>query len=234
MPGVSFGYTACQVITQRACYDLPYTVSSESRASDPAAKRPYRLKERARRQEQTRRRIAAATAALHQEVGPARTTTAEVARRAGVQRPTVYNNFPRERDLFAACQAHFLAEHPPPDPVAALALADPIERVRQVLKGLYAWYRDTEAMTGNVQRDRRLLPELDTMLAETSDRQLDQLADALAAGFQPSEEAVTATRAIVRLALEFSTWQRLSCDGLTDEHAARLMAHAARAAAMVS
>src|SRR3954451_12507595 len=233
MSAVSFDYTACQVICVRACYDPLYTVSSENRASDPAVRRPYRLNERARRQEQTRRRIAAATAALHEEVGPARTTTAEVARRAGVQRPTVYSNFPRERDLFAACQAHFLAEHPPPDPAAALALADPIQRVRQVPTRLYAWYRDTEAMTGNVQRDRQLLPELDTVLAETSDRRLEQLADALAEGFQPREEAVTATRAIVRLALEFSTWQRLSSDGLTGEHAARLMAHAAESAVML-
>src|SRR3954453_9992816 len=176
MPGVSFGYTGCQVICVRACYDPLYTVSSENRASDPAVRRPYRLNERARRQEQTRRRIAAATAALHEEVGPARTTTAEVARRAGVQRPTVYSNFPRERDLFAACQAHFLTQHPPPDPAAALALADPLERVRQALTGLYAWYRDTEAMTGNVQRDRRLLPELDTMLAESSHAKLNQIA----------------------------------------------------------
>src|SRR3954464_6331017 len=104
------------------CYDQPYTVSSESRASDPAAKRPYRMKERARRQEQTRRRIAAATAALHAEVGPARTPTPDIPRRAGVQRPPVYSNSPRESDLFAACQAHFLAEHPPPDPSTALAL----------------------------------------------------------------------------------------------------------------
>src|SRR3954468_24962347 len=131
MSAVSFGYAACQVICVRACYDLPYTVSSENRASDRVAKRPYRLNERARRQEQTRRRIAAATAALPEELGPARTTTAEVARRAGVQRPTVYSNFPRERDLFAACQAPFLAEHPPPDLAVALALADPIERVRK-------------------------------------------------------------------------------------------------------
>src|SRR5437764_8019332 len=93
------------------------------------SKRPYRLRERARRQEETRRRIAAATAALHEEVGPARTTIAEIARRAGVQRPTVYSNFPREGELFAACQAHFLTEHPPPDPTAPLALADAPERV---------------------------------------------------------------------------------------------------------
>lgn len=185
-------------------------------------KRPYRLQERARRQEETRRRIAAATAALHQEVGPARTTIAEIARRAGVQRPTVYSNFPREGDLFAACQAHFLAAHPPPDPSAALALGDPAERVRRGLLGLYAWYRETEAMTGNTQRDRRLLPELDALLAEGADRQLDQLAGALAHG--------RAARALVRLALEFSTWKRLTSDGMSDAEAAALMAGAAAAA----
>jgi AcrR family transcriptional regulator len=181
-------------------------------------KRPYRQKERARRQEETRRRIAAATAALHAEVGPARTTIAEIARRAGVQRPTVYSNFPSEGQLFAACQAHFLAEHPPPDPSAALALADPAERVRRVLLELYAWYRETEAMTGNTQRDRRLLPELDALLAGGADRQLDQLAGALA---QDGE-----ARALVRLALDFSTWQRLTSEGLSDDDAARLMARA--------
>lgn len=179
-------------------------------------KRVYRLQERARRQEETRGRIAAATAALHEEVGPARTTIAEIARRAGVQRPTVYSNFPREADLFAACQAHFLAAHPPPDPAAALALEDPAERVRGVLLGLYAWYRETEAMTGNTHRDRRLLPELDALLAEGADRQLDRLAGALA----PGREA----RAMVRLALDFSTWQRLTGEGLSDAEAAGLMA----------
>jgi AcrR family transcriptional regulator len=181
-------------------------------------KRPYRLKERARRQDETRRRIAAAAAALHEEVGPARTTIAEIARRAGVQRPTVYSNFPREGDLFAACQAHFLAEHPPPDPSAALALDDPAERVHQVLLALYAWYRETEAMTGNTQRDRRLLPELDAVLAESADRRLDQLAAALADG---------TSRALVRLALDFATWRRLTSEGLSGAEAARLMARAA-------
>jgi hypothetical protein len=134
----------------------------------------------------------------------------------------VYSNFPREGELFAACQAHFLAEHPPPDPSGALTLPDPTERVDQVLLGLYGWYRETEAMTGNTQRDRRLLPELDALLAEGADRRLDQLAAALADR--------TPSRALVRLALEFSTWQRLTSEGLSDAEAARLMARAASSA----
>jgi AcrR family transcriptional regulator len=183
--------------------------------------RPYRLKERARRQEDTRRRIAAVTADLHAEVGPARTTIAEVARRAGVQRPTVYANFPEERELFAACQEHFLTGHPPPDPGPALALSDPAERVRGVLGAFYAWYRENEAMTGNVQRDRRLVPALDALLADTSDRRLDELADALAAG------KASPNRPLLRLALDFATWKRLTAEGLADDEAAELMARAA-------
>src|SRR5207253_1745242 len=84
--------------------------------------RKYSLKARAERQAETRRRIVVATAALHTEVGPAQTTVAEIARRAGVQRLTVYNNFPDERELFMACGAHWLGENPPPDPAAALGI----------------------------------------------------------------------------------------------------------------
>jgi AcrR family transcriptional regulator len=188
------------------------------------------MRARAERQEDTRRRIAAAAAGLHAEVGPARTTIAEVARRAGVQRPTVYNNFPTERELYAACQGHFLAEHPPPDPGPALALTDPANRVRAALASLYAWYRTTEAMTGNVQRDRRLLPELDALLAGTADQARAELAEELTRGFARRGRARTHTRALIGLALEFTTWQRLAGDGLSDTAAAGLMAQSAAAA----
>ena len=204
-------------------------MSSESSGHAPKPKRTYRLKARAVRQQATRGRIAAAAAKLHEEVGPARTTIAEVARRAGVGRPTVYNNFPDERELLAACQAHFLAEHPPPDAASALALADPLERLRGALEAIYRWYRETEAMTANVQRDRRLLPNLDALLGETSDRQLDALADELAPRPHASGQGPTPNRPLTRLALEFSTWQRLTHDGLSDSDAAELMAKAAHA-----
>src|ERR1700693_6215130 len=98
--------------------------------------RKYALKARAETQAETRRRIVEATSELHDEGGPARATVAGIARRAGVQRLTVYNHFPNERELFAACSDHWLAQHPPPDPAAALALANPAERLRAVLAGL--------------------------------------------------------------------------------------------------
>jgi AcrR family transcriptional regulator len=186
------------------------------------------MKERAKRQEETRRRIAAATSELHQEVGPARTTIAEIARRAGVQRPTVYSNFPEERDLFAACQAHWLGTNPPPDPSPALALPDPGERVRAVLGDFYSWYRRSAPMSSKVQRDRRVLPELDALLVETVDARLDALAAALADGLAGDRGRV---HALLRVALDFLTWERLTAGGLSDRKAAQTMADAVVAVA---
>jgi AcrR family transcriptional regulator len=189
--------------------------------------RKYEQKERARRQDDTRRRIAAATAELHEEVGPVRTTIAEIARRAGVQRLTVYRNFPDEYALFAACQRHFLTANPTPDLSPALELEDPGQRLEAVLRERYAWYRRTERTSANVRRDRELLPALDALLADTGDAATAELADALAASFGRRRE----TRAAVALALDFWTWRRLKNEGLSDSSAARLMTEAVRAAA---
>lgn len=183
-------------------------------------KRKYELKARAERQEETRRRIAAATAELHEEVGPAQTTIAEVARRAGVQRPTVYNNFPTERDLFAACQAHFLESSPPPRFEREMAIADPVERVEAVLTELYGWWRTNERMSGNVARDRHAVPELDALMRETGDTVFDGLAGALAGGFSVRGREAVKLRAAVRLALDFTAWHRLAAEGLSDREAA--------------
>src|SRR4051795_12954052 len=95
-------------------------------------KRKYELKARAEAQEATGARIAAVAAALHEEVGVARTTVADIARRAGVQRLTVYNHFPDLDALLPACTQHWLEEHPQPDLQAALAIEDPAERLRVV------------------------------------------------------------------------------------------------------
>src|SRR4051812_11153118 len=106
-------------------------------------KRRYQLKARAEAQQATRGRIAAAAVALHEEVGVAKTTIADIARRAGVQRLTVYNHFPGLAELLPACTDHWLTEHPLPDFEPALVLEDPAERLRAVLVLLYGWYRET-------------------------------------------------------------------------------------------
>ena len=170
--------------------------------------RKYEMKARAERLEDTRRRITEATLSLHEEVGPARTTVAEVARRAGVTRVTVYTHFPEDRELFAACQGHWLAQHPPP-------ALDPADGLEAVLAALYGWYRETARMAENVRRDRLSVPALDELLRETADASMGALAGALGGG------------PLVALALDFWTWRRLAGEGLDDAEAASLMARAA-------
>jgi AcrR family transcriptional regulator len=181
--------------------------------------RRYELKARAEAQQATRARIAAAAAALHEEVGVGKTTVADIARRAGVQRLTVYNHFPDLQTLLPACSAHWLAEHPRPDLAPALALADPAERLRAVLFLLYGWYREHAPMQRRVHGERATVPELEAWMAQSADVALAELAAGLAAGFDRPD-----ARPLVALALDFWTWQRLDREGLDDEAAAELMA----------
>src|SRR6476469_3233305 len=138
-------------------------------------KRRYELKARAEAQQATRERIAAAAVSLHEEVGFAKTTVADIARRAGVQRLTVYNHFPDLDALLPACTAHWNAEHPLPDLAPALALPDPVERLRTALTLLYGWYRETAPMQRRVLGERATVPELDAWLARSRDQALDGL-----------------------------------------------------------
>ncbi len=196
----------------------------------PTPKRKYELKARAERQRQTRERIVKATMDLHHEVGPAKTTVAEIARRADVQRLNVYNHFPDETELFGACQARWLRLHPLPDFSAALALRAPSERVRSALRTFYGWYRDTESMAEKIQRDRGAVPELDALMEQTADARLDQLTETLAAGFGSRGRRAESQHALIRLALDFWTWRRLNRAGLDAAAAADLMADAVAAA----
>src|SRR5687768_12302222 len=145
--------------------------------------RKYEQRARAESSRRTRERIVGATMELHQEVGPAKTTVAEIARRAGVQRLTVYNHFPEETELFGACQAHWMSLHPLPDLCAALEHPSSAARLGAVLREFYGWYRTAAPMTEKIQRDRGAIPALDALMRRTSDARLTDLAQVLAKGF---------------------------------------------------
>ena len=191
--------------------------------------RKYELKARAETQRETRDRIAATAAALHEEKGVANTTVAEIARRAGVTRLTVYNHFPALEDLIPACAAHYTARHPLPDFSGALAVDDNELRVRTALGGFYAWYREVEPMFGKLFHDRASVPELDRFMEGDVDRMQAELADALAATFSARGRRAERLRALIRLAVDFWTWRRLSREGLDDDAAADMMAAAVTA-----
>jgi AcrR family transcriptional regulator len=188
--------------------------------------RKYELKARAESQRETRDRIARVTSELHEEKGVAQTTVAEIARRAGVTRLTVYNHFADLSELLPACAAHYERLHPTPDFDSVLAQGDADERVRAVLAELYRWYRETEPMYGKLFSDRASVPELDRFLEQNVDRMLDGLGVDLAAAFALRGRRADRRRALIRLALDFWTWRRLAREGLDDEAAADLMAAA--------
>ena len=167
-------------------------------------KRPYELKERARRQAATRQRIVEATVELHTSVGPARTTISAIAERAGVERHTVYAHFPDDRALFRACSAHWRGLHPRPDLRRWLELDVPEERLRGVLSDLYGWYEEVEFDLVVLRRDAPVVAAHAESLAET-DEATRKLADDLARGW-PRRKAV---RAVIGHALEFETWRSL-------------------------
>lgn len=167
-------------------------------------KRRYELKERARRQAETRQRIVEATVALHTSVGPARTTISAIAERAGVERHTVYAHFPDERALFHACSAHWRRQHPRPDLARWLELDVPEQRLRGVLSDVYSWYEAVEADLEVLQRDRPLVPAQAEVMADT-DKATGELAEDLARGWSRRKTV----RAAIGHALEFETWRSL-------------------------
>jgi AcrR family transcriptional regulator len=187
-------------------------------------KRKYEQKIRAERHDETRRKITEATVALHQEIGPARTTISAIAERAGVERLTVYRHFPDDGELLNACQDHFLAQHPVPNPALWLATNDPAARLRFALTALYTYYRDTEAMTTNILHDAPLLP---TLAANLTGRAVyfDMVREQLAEAWHVGEERRALLTAAVGHALDFEAWRSLvRRQGLSDEQAVDMMA----------
>jgi AcrR family transcriptional regulator len=185
-------------------------------------KRKYELKKRAERLADTRRRITEATVELHRTVGPAATNINEVARRACVQRMTVYNHFPNDTALLTACSAHWRALHPAPDLAAWRAVEDPGARLRLGVGQLYGWYRETEPMTANVLRDSQVLPALRAILEGGLLRYLDQARQVLTEPLGARGRRRDRVDAAARAAIDLHTWRALA--PLGDPEAAELAA----------
>jgi AcrR family transcriptional regulator len=143
-----------------------------------------------------------------------------------VTRLTVYNHFGDLSELLPACSAHYMALHPPPDFASIDSGDDPVERVRLTLQRLYGWYREVEPMFGKLFSDRAAVPELDRFMAGEIDMMQAGLADELASPFPARGKRAQRLRSLIRLALDFWTWNRLGRDGLDDRAAAELMAGA--------
>jgi AcrR family transcriptional regulator len=196
------------------------------------ATRKYEKKRRAEQESETRRRIVEAVYALHGEIGPARTTIKAIAERAGVERLTVYRHFADEGAIFAACDAHFRSETPPPDPAAWADIADPAERLRAALVAFYGFYRRGESMIAKAERDAADLPALAAVMAPR-DRFIAAVREDLVTAWPAQDRARARLAAAIAHALRFDTWRSLArAEGLEDAEAADLIVDLARAAAV--
>ena len=185
--------------------------------ADMKRPRAYTKVRRAAAEEATRERIVSAMVALHEEIGPARTTVSAIAGRAGVERLTVYRHFPDEPSMLRACSAHWSALNPlPPMPAAG---ADPVAACRRTILSLYGWYRANAAMLVQVTNDARKIPLVAELIAPI-DEELDRAAAELDAKW-PRRSARRATT--IRHALEFSTWRSLDRLTGSDRRAAALV-----------
>ena len=186
--------------------------------------RKYELRRRAERQAETRRRIVEAAVALHETLGPGRTTISDIAARAGVERATVYRHFPDERALFTVCTGHYAALHPRPDPAPWADIADPATRLRTGLAEVYAYHRRTERMSDRAARDLPDAPVLREALAPEF-AYWARVRDALAAGWPVPEERRALVVAAVGHAVAFPTWRSLVREqGLDEAQAVAAMA----------
>lgn len=181
------------------------------------------MSRRAELEEQTRLRITESAVALHEELGPARTSISAIADDAGVQRSTVYRHFPDEEALLDACSSHWAAQHPLPDLTAWAEIRDPDERLAHALGELYALYRRTETMYTSLLRDEQTYEPVRRRLARFHDY-LGDAADALMLGRGLRGRAARRTRAAIGHAVAFPTWRSLTHEqGLDDDDTTALM-----------
>jgi AcrR family transcriptional regulator len=192
-------------------------------------KRKYELKQRAEDMAETHRRITEAAIELHGTVGPSRTTLSAVAKRAGVERRTLYRHFPTEADLFAACSTHYFAANPWPDPGPWRAIRDPRQRLERALHELYAYYERTEPMLSNVLRDAELVDLARNAVAPLH-TYLEQAAEILTSGRPARGRTRHLLQGALRHALAFSTWHSLTTNGIERSDATRLVSALVEAA----
>lgn len=126
--------------------------------TEDMASRSYNNDTRRLKQSALRAQIAAAAADLHALKGAVATSYADIAQRAGVSLPTVYNHFPNQQALIEACTGHAAAQAPMPAFEQILAAADLPQAAELLVAGMdkvNAYYEPWLAW-----REQRVIPAL--------------------------------------------------------------------------
>src|SRR5262249_36778837 len=149
------------------------------------------------------------------------TSISMVAERAGVQRHTLYAHFPDERSLLLACSGLAMERDPLPDLQAWRGIEDRRERLRVGLLELYGWYERNGEMAACVLRDAEYHPLTREIAEMRFGPIMTAYQDILGAKLNANQ------RAVLRLALSFSTWRTLVREsGLKPGAAVGTMLHA--------
>lgn len=199
----------------------PEDVNTLSEQNRSPKQRSYRQTKRADGVQATRARIVEAAVELHGTVGPAATSVAAVAERAGVTRLTVYRHFPDTGALFAACSAHWSANQRLPDVASWEEVRDPRARLQAGLRDLYRFYADAAPMLTRVLRDSDAIPRpvVEARLHRERIYRTVLLKPFTSRGARRRRLAAALGHATI-----FSTWQSLDDQGLSPRQAADLMA----------
>lgn len=180
---------------------------------------------RAERHADTRRRIVDAALHLHRTLDPQRITVTEIAKLAGVERPTVLRHFHDRISLLMACTFG--------DPVPAEHAADwarepnPEVRLTRALSEQYGWYRRNRAMLHQLLD----LTEADEGLAPRRAARLqmrERVHRILSKGWPVRESRRPRLLLAIRHAFDFWPWLSLADSGLTDDQAVRFMVEMVR------
>ena len=184
--------------------------------------RKYQLKRRAERQEETRRRIMQAAVELHTTLGPAHTTMLAVAKRAGVERPTLYRHFPTSKDLFSACSSHHWLHNPLPNPEPWLKITDPEARLRHGLTQLYEYYSRHELGMWKILRDLEDIPELRPFAAHRIAHR-EHVRKVLLGAWPGRDQRRKLLTAALGPAVDFFAWRSLRRQQLSNEAVVDMM-----------
>jgi len=185
-----------------------------------AMTRSYRMRLRAERQAATRRRIVEAAAQLHRSRGLHLTSISDIARLAGVERPTVVRHFPTRLSLIVACTLPATEQDPPPDPAAWRAIRDPEARLQRALTEQYAYYRRNRAFLAPMAdtRNDEFAPVRELMRPHFARAQA-----ILAKGWRMPDSHRQRFELAISHAFGFWAWVSLADLGMADEDAAALM-----------
>ncbi|MGD8276381.1 MAG: helix-turn-helix domain-containing protein [Gemmatimonadota bacterium] len=197
-------------------------MAADEGSATPEVRR-YRKRRRADQERVTHRRILDAALALVAELGVDGLTVSAVARRAGVQRLTVYRHFPDD-SLLHACSMLQAERHPLPDPAEWAAIRDPERRLRGALRRIYGHYRENADYLAAVSRAGTG--------TDVTDNYLENVMATLVAGWKPRPKRAAQLDATLEHVLRFETWRSLTSGaGLDDKAAARLATRWVRAIA---